>query len=194
MESWLVVSYGLTDEQNEVIKRNLPSQKCEMVALDCFTDILALNEMAVIVNADTLNHSEQEMLVEYYSEITPFSETLVPVGEMRIPEEWKRYVVQYENFDDLAEQIKYVLLGAYRKTKKTESFSSSLANAIMILTQIRLSPYITTKELASKLELSERTIKRYIETLRVAGEWIEYDTRHKGWALVEGKSVLWGDY
>ena len=89
--------------------------------------------------------------------------------------------------------MKYVLLGAYKKTKKNENFSSTLANTIIILSQIRNKPFITTKELAEKLELSERTTQRYIETLRVAGEWIEYDTSRKGWKLCDGKSILWGD-
>ena len=38
------------------------------------------------------------------------------------------------------------------------------------------------------------SVQRYIETLRVAGEWIEYDISHKGWTLQEGKSILWGDF
>ncbi len=90
--------------------------------------------------------------------------------------------------------MKYILLSAYRKTKKNENFSATLANSLIILSEIRKHQYVTTKELAEKLELSERTVQRYIETLRVAGEWIEYDVSHRGWKLQTGKSVLWGDF
>ncbi len=86
-----------------------------------------------------------------------------------------------------------IAIGAYRRSKKNVNFSSTLANTIIILSQIRNKPFVTTKELAEKLELSERTIQRYIETLRVAGEWIEYDISRKGWRLCDGKSILWGD-
>ena len=60
--------------------------------------------------------------------------------------------------------------------------------------QMRLYPGITTAQLAKKIEISQRSVQRYIETLRVAGEWIEYDRNLKGWKLADGKSVLWGDW
>ncbi|RHT71232.1 HTH domain-containing protein [Ruminococcaceae bacterium AM28-23LB] len=53
---------------------------------------------------------------------------------------------------------------------------------------------MSTRESAEKLEVSERSVQRYIETLRIAGEWIEYDTALKGWKLSVGKSVLWDDF
>lgn len=60
----------------------------------------------------------------------------------------------------------------------------------MILFAIRNKPYITTRELAIKIEKTERTAQRYIEILRCAGEWIEYDGQKKGWYLFDGKSIL----
>lgn len=38
----------------------------------------------------------------------------------------------------------------------------------------------TTVQIAKNLEISQRSVQRYIETLRVAGEWIEYDRTLKG--------------
>ncbi|MCI9447761.1 MAG: hypothetical protein HFH36_10280 [Lachnospiraceae bacterium] len=43
------------------------------------------------------------------------------------------------------------------------------------------------------MEISRRSVQRDFETLRVAGEWVEYNRTLKGWKLTEGKSVLWGD-
>ena len=43
--------------------------------------------------------------------------------------------------------------------------------------------------------VSTRSAQRFIETLRVAGEWIIYDAKTKHWRLeVAGKSALWGDF
>ena len=54
---------------------------------------------------------------------------------------------------------------------------------------------ITTKELALRIEKSDRTVQRYIETLRCAGEFIEYDRKKKGWyLLVDGKSILLDEF
>ena len=64
----------------------------------------------------------------------------------------------------------------------------------MILSKIRLCPSVTTTQLAEELEISKRSVQRYIATLTVAGEWIDYDRRLREWKLTEGKSVLWGDW
>ena len=190
----LIGTFGLTDEQIAVIKDNIPTKNCEIMDTECFTDIITRCEMAVIVMWDKLSEIDEATLIEFYTEIAPFSETLVLIGDVNIPNELKNEVSIYATFDEFAENVKYILLSAYRKTKKNENFSATLANSLLILSEIRKHEYVTTKDLAEKLELSERTIQRYIETLRVAGEWIEYDVAHRGWKLWEGKSILWGDH
>ena len=189
----IVGTFGLSDEQLSTVKTNLPVKNCEIMDTDCFSDIVAISEMAIIVIWEKLSDDDRDLLIDFYSEIAPFSETLILIGNVDIPENLKNHVSIYDSFDDFSVNMKYVLLGAYRKSKKNENFSSTLANTIVILSEIRKRPYVTTRTLAEKLELSERTIQRYIETLRVAGEWIEYDTTYKGWKLCEGKSILWGD-
>ena len=89
---------------------------------------------------------------------------------------------------------KYDLLAAYRRQKKNTTFSRTIANALVVLTQIRKHPGITTEKLSEILELSPRTIQRYIESLRIAGEWITYNPSKKGWELQDGKSILFGDF
>lgn len=193
LNSDIVGTYGLTQEQNEEIKKNLPTKACKVMDTDIFTDIIAIDEFAVVADFESMSTEERDLMVEFYSDIAPFSETVVLIGGNNLTSPLVKHFTVYDNFESFAENMKYIFLNAYRKRKKSVNFSNTLANSIMILSQIRQHPYITTKELAEKLELSSRTIQRYIETLRVAGEWIEYDTVHKGWTLFEGKSVLWGD-
>lgn len=194
MQTRLIATLGLTADEISVIKKNVPQKDCEIMDTDDATDIIAVSEMAVIVKADAVDKSDIDMLYDFYREIAPFSETVVFIGSVELPEDLTRHIMVYESFDVLADKIKYLLLSAYRKQKKSESFSATLANAITILSLIRKQPYITSAELAEKLELSQRSVQRYIETLRVAGEWIEYSPDKRGWMLSEGKSVLWGDF
>ncbi|RHO54862.1 HTH domain-containing protein [Ruminococcaceae bacterium AM07-15] len=84
--------------------------------------------------------------------------------------------------------------GRISQTKKYKNFSIIVANTLFVLSAIKKTPGISTRESAEKLEVSERSVQRYIETLRIAGEWIEYDTALKGWELSVGKSVLWDDF
>ena len=192
-EITLIGTYGLSEAQLEIIKANIPTKKCEVMETESFSDIVACSEMAIVVIWDKLTVDDKSLLIDFYSEIAPFSETMILIGEPHIPEELKKEVSVYPTFEEFSDKAKYVLLSAYRRSKKNENFSATLANSIMILSLIRNKPFVTTKELAEKLELSERTVQRYIETLRVAGEWIEYDVSRRGWMLSEGKSMLWGD-
>ena len=194
MHAKLIATFGLNEDENAYIEKNLPQKECEIMDTDVVTDIVASSEFAVIVRADAMSQADMDLLYDYYGEVAPLSETVIFIGDVMIPAKLKNHIAVYKDFDTLKENLKYILLSAYRKQKKSENFSATLANAILILSTIRRQPYITSAELAEKLELSQRSVQRYIETLRVAGEWIEYDTAHKGWHLQVGKSVLWGDF
>ena len=190
----LIMTYGLTDEQVNKIRDSIPIKSCEVVSTECATDIIATNEMAVIISCEKLSTSDSKLLHDFFKEIASFPETIIFLGKPDFLDDILMFVTTYDSFEELELNLKYVLLSAYRRNKKTVNFSNTLANTILVLSEIRKHPYITTRQLSEKLELSNRTIQRYIETLRVAGEWIEYDYQHKGWKLQAGKSVLWGDF
>ena len=69
-----------------------------------------------------------------------------------------------------------------------------MAMILRVLREIRANPGISTKALAEKLELSTRTVQRHIETLRMAGEFIDYDRSKRGWQLTANKSELLGEW
>ena len=189
----LIIVYGLSDEQINEVKSNAPTKDSEVFCAECFTDIIAFPQMASVIIWSILTDDDKELLVDYYSDVAPLAETVILIGDVDIPGELKKHMLIYTTFEEFASKMKYVFLGAYKRIKKNSNFSSTLANAIMILSEIRKKPYVTTRELAEKLELSDRSIQRYIDTLRIAGEWIEYDLTHKGWTLTDGVSMLWGD-
>lgn len=193
MYTYNVFAYGFTPEEEKTIKKMLPTKESYLTLTDCFIDLIAINSYAILISVPAVSFEDWDMLWEYYLEIEVVPETVVLVGDGIVPKKLEGKIQVYSDFEALRGKLKYILLSAYRKSKKAETFSSTLANAIFILSQIRLSPGVTTAQLAKRLELSNRSIQRYIESLRIAGEWIEYDRRLRGWTLTEGKSVLLGD-
>lgn len=123
-----------------------------------------------------------------------FEQILIGIPSLPIPTQLTNVFVLYESMEKAKEKLKYDLLAAYRRQKKNTTFSRTIANALVVLTQIRKHPGITTEKLSEILELSPRTIQRYIESLRIAGEWITYNPSKKGWELQDGKSILFGDF
>lgn len=194
LQTYHIFTYGFTAIEENIIEKLLPNKKSVLVSTDCFTDLIACNSYAILVHAASVADEDFKMLWNYYLEAgANASETVIIVGNIGIPKQLIKRIKVYSSFEELCQELKYILLSAYRSHKKTVNFSVTLANAIMILSKIRCCPGITTIQLSKELEMSQRSVQRYIATLTAAGEWIEYDRNLKGWKLTDGKSVLWGD-
>ncbi len=191
-----IFAYGISDEEFLIVSESLPNSKVHITdCTDCFTDILALPYIAVIINPDMLTLENVDDLNAFYGEIGTYSEKIVFTKTHPILEGLKnvKYIV-FNSVFEFEDRLKYVLLDAAKADKKYESYSETISQMIRVLSEIRKKPGITTVELAEIIERNPRTVQRYITTLNCAGEFIEYDSKKKGWFLFENKSVLWGDY
>ncbi len=190
-----VTTFGLNEEQNKVVKNALPAKGYELLNTNAPTDLIAVPASALIINASALNAYSKEMIIDYFTEIGGcITETVFWLGCPEPPEHLRTKFKCYQSFKEIAPNLKYHLLSAHRGMKKANDFSKKLANSLLILSFIRSHPGIKTQELANKLELSTRTVQRYISTLQAAGEWIEYDCTQKGWFLQDGVSIFFGNY
>lgn len=189
-----IAVWKLLPEEIELVVSCLPARDIDVVEVTCATDLIAMSWLAILVNADAMAIDDREMLYEFYQEAGEAAETVLFFGTPDVPAELKKLIRTYPSVRDTGENLKYILLTAYRKMKNSENFSATLSRAIRILSCIRSTPGITTAALAERLEVSPRSIQRSIETLRVAGEWIEYDTVRKGWKLGMDKSILLDDF
>ena len=190
--------YGLTDEEKEVLEKALPGKEVEIT--DITGEAVCLVEkvdFAVIINPYNITDDELEFFESFYEDADGCTESIIFTQKKEgVLNKFKAVrTVEYEDLFDMEKNLKYELLQALQKTSKSENYSEKLAMLIKILFAIRNKPYITTKELAEKIEKSDRTVQRYIETLRCAGEFIGYDHQKKGWYLVvDGKSVLLDEF
>ena len=190
----LILTYCLTDEQNALVEKALPSPKMRVFETHCFTDILAVGAEAILIRADALSEDETETLFGFYTEtLSPSSEPVIWLGGKQPPKNLQKVLKCFRDFSEMEEKLRYILLSAQKKQKKSSEFSNSVMYALRILAAIRKKPGITTQELADDCEISKRSVQRYIETLRVSGEWIEYDPALRGWKLFHGISILIGD-
>ena len=187
----LVTTIGLTDDENKIIETALPQKKHEVAVMDAISDVIVNPAYAVIVNANEIAAQDREGLLGYYEEVcTGLQETVFWIDSKPLPSKLKKYIKVFDSFESLSENLKYYLLQAQKTEKKKSEFSIKLADCIRILSEIRKKPGIRTQELMGKLEKSKRTVQRYITALQMAGEWIEYDYKLKGWRLWLGKSRL----
>ena len=186
-----VMTFGLTKMQNESVGKVLPIKECELYVTDVPEDLIAISASAVIINAEKLSKSNVDMMFDYYTEIGKSAdETVYWIGVPEPPKQLQKVIRTYSCFDELSGELKYQLLTAYRKSRKAKDFSRKMADCIKIISLVKARPGIKTQEIAERLEVSTRTVQRYISTLQVAGEGIEYDNTKKGWFLPGNYSIL----
>lgn len=186
--------YGLTEREQNILNKSLPGKEVEItdVTGDA-SSIVEKVDFAIVINTDNISEDELNFFEEFYKDFDGCTETIILTGANSTAKEKFGDVksVYYKDDFTMERNMKYDLLQAYQKTAKSDGYSEKLAMLLKILFAIRNKPYITTKELAEKIEKSDRTVQRYIETLRCAGEFIGYDRGKNGWYLmVDGKSVL----
>lgn len=190
-----VTTFGLSKEQSIVVENSLPAKGYELLDTDAPTDLIAISAVAIIINAAALDAESREMIFDYYIEVSDCTdETVFWIGSPKPPKNLRTKFKCYERFDELAANLKYHLLSAHSKSKKAKDFSKQLMECLLIMKLIRSRPGIRTQELVEELELSTRTVQRYISTLQAAGEWIAYDHTKKGWYLQDGVSPLFDNF
>jgi len=192
-----VLVYGISDNQFAIICEELPSSDIRVVdCSDCFTDIIALPYIAVILNPDVMEQEHIDYFNDYANEVLYFTEKIIFTKDHPVLKQLNKNVkhVVLDGDFEIKAKIKYLLLDATRSDRRNDTYSDTISQTIRVLSEIRKHPGITTAELAEIIERNAKTVQRYITTLNCAGEFIEYDRKKKGWFLFDNKSVLWGDY
>ena len=190
-----IITFGLTESQNDLIRKNIPVKDYEVFDTDAPTDVIAISSVALIIQASAMDQDSIDMLFDFYTQVGGCTdETVIWLGKPVPPKTLCTFFKCYPSFSDIEENLKYLLLNAHRRSKKAEEYSEKFVIGIQLISHIRRRPGIKTKELAELLEISPRSVQRYISALQAAGESIEYDPSKKGWQLFAGKSVFFGDY
>lgn len=189
-----IITFCLSDEQNSKVESVLSKKGNKLIRTDVYTDIVSQVCSAAVINADALTDEEFEFLISYYNEVvSSLFETVFWLGEPKPDKPLRKLIKCYDSFEQFEYNMKYHFLNAQRKHKRTKIFSERIADSIRILAEIRKQPGIKTKELAHKIERSDRTVQRYLADLQVAEIFLEYDRVNKGWYLFDGVSDLFGD-
>lgn len=187
----IIMTFGLTQEQNSIIESTLPTKDYRIIEADAASDFLALSYSAGIINVSALSTDGRELILDFYREVGDYSdETIFWIDKDSVPRPLPKPFKSFSDFDDLKVNLKYLLLSAHNRSKKGREFSRKLSDCMKIMKLIKDSPYISTRKISELLEVSTRTVQRYIEALRLAGEFIDYDASKKGWYLGDGLSMF----
>ena len=183
-EPHYIVTMGLTEEEHAVVERNLPARDCETFQTCETSDLVVHGEVAAIMRASAISQDSLDFLVGYYEKVgSGAEETIVWIGDPAPPKSLRKRLKHFSTFEELEPELKYVLLSARNKARKSADYSEKIACGIMVLLLIRKNPGITTQNLAYMVGVSTRSIQRYIASLNMAGEWIEYDYSKRGWKV-----------
>lgn len=185
----IIAVLGFSDEEREIIQTALTKSTMELYEAEYVTDLLVNDYLMLIVDVSKVSGEELQPLLAYYNQIAAFSESVILVGDCR-ELDFNNRITVYGQFEELQNKLKYLLLAAQKQRKNADNFSRSLSYALIILKMITDNPGISSKEIADRLEISPRSVTRYIETLNMAGESIVYNRKENGWSLEYDESLL----
>ena len=191
----VILAYGLNDEELKYVGKNLPTKAYELYDVtDAPTDLIAVPKSILIIKPLSLGKDYIDYLMDSYAQADGYeTDTAIWIGEPKPVNKMNSFLKFYGTFDEIRDKLKYLLLSAHKQTIKAVEFSNKIALSLMILREIHEHPGISTRTLSDKLEINPRSVQRYINSLRMAGEFIEYDMSQKGWKLFTGRSILLGD-
>ena len=128
-----VATFGLSEEQNQLVKNTLPTREYELFDTDTPTDLIAISASALIIIAAALDEKSREMVFDYYTEVGDRTgETVFWIGCPKPPHHLRAKFKCYENFGELAVHLKYNLWSAHKKSKKAKDFSKQLMDCLLM--------------------------------------------------------------
>lgn len=128
-----ITTYGLTDEQFSYVKEHSTDEyEIRDFSENVVTDLIADYSCILIVNGDMLSDEGQTTLLDFYEELDgQFDETVVWLGKKVLPSVLKKAFKCYDSFDDMRDDLKYILLEA-RKKKNIRPVIQITANIFQI--------------------------------------------------------------
>ena len=182
--------FGFSENEMEKIKVVFGEKKFEVIQKNEAMDLIVNFACATFISSRNFTQDDWEKLCGAYEDIDVFSEVMVFVGKPNFQATGLKRFTVCSDFDEFMARTKYFVLEIKKKERKRHTFSSTISLAIQILAEIQNNPGITTNRLAEKFEVSQRTIQRNIETLRMSGEAMVKEPTTKGWMLEFDESLL----
>ena len=108
--SRLIMCYGLTKEEANVVYNNLPARNFNVITVDNFTDIIASVQMVAIIRWECMTESDRTAFEIYFTDIQPFLETVIVIGNSNVNSNLKKHIQEYDSFDIMVENLSYKIL------------------------------------------------------------------------------------
>jgi len=177
-----LIYYGLSQEQVGILGGCLTENTILHDATTCATDLIALPALGVVINPTAMPKRDLDMILDYYKEVGWYiSELVIFTKKVAVPKTAKIMYLDENDFN--SGNVHTLLSSASARRKRSTGYHARIALCLLVLKTIQSKPGISTKSVAEICEVSEKSILRYIETLRVSGEWIDYDHQSRGWKL-----------
>lgn len=117
MKSFEILAYGLNKAEMEQISAKATT-KYVVHSTDIVTDLIATASDIIIVSTDCISSEDLLMLLDFYREIENFSETVIFIGNVDLPNTLKNKFKIFADFEEMERIFKYLLIESCQKRKK----------------------------------------------------------------------------
>ena len=69
-DEYRIITFGLTEEENELVAANVPTKNYEVFDTDAPTDVIAIGSEAMIIYAPAMDQDSIDSIFELYTKLT----------------------------------------------------------------------------------------------------------------------------
>lgn len=184
----IVMAYGMTKEELAYIEKQIPDKEdVVLLTTPCVTDCIGYVTIFGFIKTDKISDKDMSFLKNLYND--GYYDNNLFVGlDKNLPKGCNKC-----DISQFKKKASLLVLRAFKQKRDQLNFSTQMFHVLLVLKAIINKPMITTKEIAVKVEIDARTVLRNIETLKMAGEAIEYDRVKRGWYIENNYSMLISD-
>ena len=192
-EIWYYNTILLYTDNKDIIKnakRVAAELKLNCLEADCPEDLLGIPYFVAIVDPDKISKNDLENIKEVCEDENPkeFAILFTEKCTYKIPQRIKKLIVKTPEIIDY-QSLKLLILSkksaVTRRLKNGRTYDKKLFRLFSILRKLQPEKSIIfVNDMCQEFSVSEKTIKRDIEFLKMSGEDIEFDRERKGYTLL----------
>lgn len=95
-----IITFGLTEGENNAIKLAFPSDDYELMATDAAGDLIAVSSTGIVINANNMNDEERNTVIDFYTAVDDAEESVHWIGYPKPPKHLTERIHWYPDFNE----------------------------------------------------------------------------------------------
>ncbi len=185
----VLINFNTRTNEYKELKRICKELDLRIYQMDCSSDIAAYPYFLLVLNPDNFSQDDSDILhdmLKVYDD-KEISVLFTKQPKFKLTTKLKKFTIKQPrvfNYDNLKLIILNKRNALLRRGKKKISYDKKLYRMLYIMLNLMdKSKHIATQDLCNEFHVSEKTVQRDIDMLRILGNDINFNKKSNEWEL-----------